>query len=141
MKKRKSQLQLQKKKTETAVKKYVKARDGNICQKSGEYCEGANCHASHVIPVSAGNQYRYDPLNMKVLTYHNHINWWHKNPVESGAWFKEKFPERHKYLFDKPRETVKFTLEELKEMEIDFKERTEDLLKQHKNANKNKRHT
>jgi len=128
MKRRKSPLQLQKIKTETAVKNYVKARDGYICQKSGEYCTGANCHASHVIPVSAGNQFRYDPLNMKVLTYHNHLNWWHKNPVEAGDWFKEKFPERHKYLFNKPRETIKFDIDELKEMEIKYIKLTEELM-------------
>ncbi len=110
---KKSPLQKQKIKTETAAKKFVKARDGYICQKCGKYLEGSNAHASHVIPVSAGNQFKYDELNMKCLCYHDHINWWHKNPVEAGEWFKEKFPERHKYLFGQSRQTVKCTIDEL----------------------------
>ena len=130
MKKRKSPLQLQKLKTEKAVKVYVKTRDGYTCQWCGKFLEGSNAHASHVIPVSAGNQFRYDPLNLKCLCYHCHLNLWHKNPVEAGEWFKEKFPERHKYLFSKPRETVKFDIDQLKEMELDFIQRTELLTKQ-----------
>ena len=125
---KKSPLQRQKLKTEMAAKKFVKVRDGYICQKCDKYLEGSNAHASHVIPVSAGNQFRYDELNMKCMCFHCHMNWWHKNPIEAGDWFKEKFPDRHEYLFGKPRETVKFTIDELKEMEQDFKNRTEQLL-------------
>ena len=124
---KKSPLQRQKIKTEKAAKDFVKARDKYICQKCNAHVEGANAHASHVIPVSAGNQFRYDPLNMKCMCYHHHINWWHKNPVEAGEWFKEKFPERHEYLFSKPKETVKFTIDELRNMEKDFKAMTVNL--------------
>jgi 5-methylcytosine-specific restriction endonuclease McrA len=120
-------LSKQKKKTEDAVKAYCKARDKYICQHCKKTLEKGNCHGSHVIPVSAGNQYRFDPLNIKTLCYHCHLNWWHKNPVEAGEWFKEKFPERHEYLFGKPRETVKFTVEELQEMEKHYKVLTEQL--------------
>jgi hypothetical protein len=35
---------------------------------------------------------------MKVLCYHCHLNWWHKNPIEAGRWFESKFPERVKEL-------------------------------------------
>jgi len=35
---------------------------------------------------------------MKVMCYHCHINWWHKNPIEAGKWFESKFPERLKEL-------------------------------------------
>ena len=43
----------------------------------------------------------FDPLNQKVLCFHCHINIWHKNPVESGEWFVNKFPERWEYLKEK----------------------------------------
>lgn len=35
---------------------------------------------------------------MKVLCYHHHIGWWHKNPLEAGDWFKATFPDRWDYL-------------------------------------------
>ena len=117
----------QKKKTETAVKKYVKARDNYICQRCLKKIKGSNAHASHVIPVSAGNQYRFDPLNLKCLCYHDHMNWWHKNPIEAALWFIKKFPDRYKYLFGKPKEKVKFTLEELIDMEVYYKRELEKI--------------
>ena len=80
------------------VKEIVSIRDKDICQKCGERVYGSNRHRSHVIPVSAGNKLAFDPMNMKVLCYHHHMNWWHKNPTEAGEWFKEKFPERYAYL-------------------------------------------
>lgn len=103
-------------KLEKLVKQSIRTRDDYTCQKCGKYTKGADCHVSHVIPVSAGNQFKYDPLNMKVMCYHHHLNWWHKNPVEAGEWFREKFPDRHEYLFGQPRETVKFSLDDLQEM-------------------------
>lgn len=126
---KKSALQRQKIKTEVAVKKYIKTRDNYTCQWCGSFLEGSNAHASHVIPVSAGNQFRYDPLNLKCLCYHCHLNLWHKNPVMAGEWFKGRFPERHRYLFSQPKRTVKFSLEELREMEVDYKTKTELLLR------------
>ena len=105
-----------KKRLETLVKDSVKKRDENTCQHCGKYVEGSDCHGSHVIPVSAGNQYRFDPINIKVLCYHCHLNWWHKNPIEATEWFKNKFPERYDYLFGQPRKTVKFTVSDLQAM-------------------------
>ena len=80
------------------VKKIVSLRDKDICQKCGVKVFGSNRHRSHVIPVSAGNKLAFDPMNIKILCYHHHINWFHKNPLEAAAWFKEKFPERALYL-------------------------------------------
>jgi len=54
-----------------------------------------------VIPVSAGGAFRFDPLNMKVLCYHCHLNVWHKDPIGAQKWFSEKFPKRYEYLFDR----------------------------------------
>ena len=101
-----------KKKLEILVKEYVKKRDNHTCQKCGKKVEGSDCHGSHVIPVSAGNQFRFDPMNIKVLCYHCHLNWFHKNPIEAAAWFRGKFPDRYEYLFGKPRQIRKITVPE-----------------------------
>jgi hypothetical protein len=114
--KKKPSISRLKKQLEILVKQFVKIRDKNICQRCGKYVTGSDCHGSHVIPVSAGNQFRFDPLNIKTLCYHCHINWWHKNPIEAGDWFQAKFPERYDYLFGKPRISVKYTVEWYQDM-------------------------
>jgi 5-methylcytosine-specific restriction endonuclease McrA len=96
--KKKTSKAILKKKLETLVKDYVKIRDNYTCQRCGKKVEGTNCHASHVIPVSRSGRLQFDPLNMKVLCYHDHINWWHKHPVEAGQWFTDTFPDRWAYL-------------------------------------------
>lgn len=103
------------KKLDELAGEYVKRRDKHICQHCGKYVEGTNEHVSHVIPRSAGHKLRWDYKNLKILCFRCHINWWHKNPIESGEWFKEKFPERHKYL-QKNRGIKRFTMTELKEL-------------------------
>ncbi len=108
------------KKLDKLVKDYVKRRDDYTCQRCGKFVEGADCHASHVIPVSRSGYLQFEPKNMKVLCYHDHINWWHKHPVESGAWFTDKFPERWEYLENLHRQRLKpMTVEELQE-KIDY---------------------
>lgn len=98
-------------------KDVVRKRDGNICQRCGKWVEDTSRHVSHVIPVSGGNKLRWDPLNMKILCYHDHINWWHKNPMEAAEWFSSKFPERWTYL-QQQKGMYKFTLTELEELVI-----------------------
>lgn len=93
-------------------KEVVRQRDGNVCQHCGKHVEGSNRHVSHVIPVSAGNKLRWDVMNMKILCYHCHINWWHKNPMDAYAWFSDKYPERWDYL-QQERGTYKFSFLEL----------------------------
>lgn len=101
------------------VKDYVKRRDNYTCQKCGKKLASRDCHGSHVIPVSAGLRWAYDPENIKILCFHCHINWWHKNPTESGVWFKQKFPERWVYIervkpeYNKHESIKDFQLEEL----------------------------
>ena len=99
------------------VKEIVSIRDKDECQKCGERVYGSNRHRSHVIPVSAGNKLAFDPLNLKILCYHHHINWWHKNPLEAQEWFKEKFPTRYEYLQANKgiKQMKEFEWEELKQ--------------------------
>lgn len=101
-------------------KDVVRKRDGNICQHCGKWCEGSNRQVSHVIPVSAGNKLRWDPLNMKILDYHCHLNWWHKNPMASAEWFASKYPDRWLYL-KQQQGTYKFTLTELENLVVELK--------------------
>lgn len=80
------------------AKQIVYIRDKNTCQHCGRLVAGSNRQASHVHPVSGGSPLRWDPLNMKVLCHHCHLNWWHKNPIESAEWFKKTFPDRYEYI-------------------------------------------
>ncbi len=96
-------------------KQVVRDRDGNICQRCGVWCEGSNRQVSHVIPVSGGNKLRWDPLNMKVLCYHCHLNFWHKNPMDASKWFAEAFPDRWEYLQEN-RGIQKFSIQELRDL-------------------------
>lgn len=106
-KKRKESLTAAKKRLEKLVKDYVKVRDNYTCQKCGEVVSGSNCHASHVIPVSRSGYLQFEPLNMKVLCYHHHINWWHKHPIDAGQWYTDKFPDRWEYLQELHQQRLK----------------------------------
>lgn len=98
VKARKEKISSLKKKLDKLVKDYIKKRDGYICQHCGKAVSGSDCHASHVIPVSRSGYLQFEPLNMKVMCYNCHMNWWHKHPVEAGKWFTDTFPERWEYL-------------------------------------------
>ena len=106
-KKRKESLTAAKKRLEKLVKDYVKHRDNYTCQHCHKIVEGMNCHASHVIPVSRSGYLQFDPINMKAMCYHCHINWWHKHPVESGQWYRDTFPERWEYLENLHKQRLK----------------------------------
>jgi 5-methylcytosine-specific restriction endonuclease McrA len=95
-----------KKKLMELIKAHVRRRDNYTCQHCGKQVEGSNCHVSHVRPVSSGNALAFDPINMKVLCYHCHINWFHKNPLEAAEWFKVKFYDRWEYLQEHKNDIV-----------------------------------
>ena len=79
------------------AKKSVYERDNYTCKRCQRQVYGKNCHASHIIPVSADGRLAFNPLNMKVLCYKDHL-WWHENPCESGMWYRSTFPENWRYL-------------------------------------------
>lgn len=105
-------------------KDVVRKRDGNICQHCGKWVEGSNRHVSHVVPVSGGHKLRWDPLNMKVLCYHCHLNYWHKHPMAAAEWFAAKYPERWAYLKEE-QGIRKFTIAELEELAESLKAQLE----------------
>lgn len=108
----------------------AKIRDGYVCQKSGEVLKGSNAHGSHVIPVSHGGSLPFDPENIITLSYHWHINWWHKNPMEASEWFKTKFPERWEYIQSHMNDEVHYKWfdyeEKIAEMKLKIKELEEN---------------
>jgi len=86
-------------KLDMLLAQYIRLRDKNICQHCGKTSEDNRAmHVSHIIPRSRGHRYRWEVLNAIILCFHCHINWWHKNPVEAGDWFRKAFSERYKYL-------------------------------------------
>ena len=113
-------------KLDTLAKTCAKVRDGYACQKCGLKVEGVNAHGSHVVPVSHGNNLRWDLLNIKCMCYHHH-QWWHLNPLESGIWFKEKFPARDLYLSEKKHIIKKFSMADLEELHEKLTEKLEEL--------------
>lgn len=113
---------------DTIAKTLAKIRDNYTCQKCDKAVEGTNCHGSHVIPVSAGNKLRWDLNNIKTLCYHDHINVWHKNPLEAAEWFKAKFPERDEYL-EENKGIRQFKRWELEEMLIEYRAKLKEVKK------------
>ena len=57
-----------------------------------------NAHGSHILPEGAYPLMSAEPYNILTLSYREHINWWHKSPLESAAWFNQKWPGRYKEL-------------------------------------------
>ena len=108
----KKSVSLFKKKADIVFKQFIRTRDGK-CLHCGNR---ENLQASHSIPVSHGNRLRYDEKNVITLCYHCHLNWWHKNPIEAGAWFKIVFPGNYEYVERVKNERVKFTITELEEI-------------------------
>lgn len=110
-----------KKELDKLVKDYVKERDNYTCQHCGAKVTGSNCHASHIYPVGSCSLLQFEPLNMKVLCYHCHINWWHKNPIEADEWIKSKFPDRVAILDVMKTVKTKTSTVELKELVDGYK--------------------
>ena len=117
---KKTQRKILVKKLDELSKEVVRQRDGNTCQRCQKWCEGSGRHVSHVIPVSGGHRLRWDVQNMKILCYHCHINWWHKNPMKAYEWFSTAFPERWEYLQEQEG-MYKFTITELEELVVKLK--------------------
>lgn len=97
------------------AKKVVQLRDHHQCQHCFKPASGSNGHTSHVLPKSTHGALKYVLDNLKLLCYHCHINWWHKNPIEAGMWFKSAFPERWDAVKDRKR-TRSYRIEDLEEI-------------------------
>ncbi len=109
------------------AKDNIKKRDGYRCQHCKKKVEGRSCQGSHVIPMSAIGQtsLAFDELNIKTLCAYCHKYWWHSNPIESGAWFKKKYPKRYAYLKRKlsDRDSIRLTAKQLQDLYDKLKEK------------------
>jgi 5-methylcytosine-specific restriction endonuclease McrA len=94
-------------------------RDG-CCQYCGRTGDGL--HASHVMNKGRWRNLEFDLINLKLLCYKCHINWWHKEPKEPADWFIAKWPHRWKYLMEKRDDAVGFKVDELLEIEVKLKQ-------------------
>ena len=126
MKKRKTKTPLQKlhDKCWAMAKKVIYLRDLGQCQHCYKRVEGTNAHTSHVLPKSTHGALRYVLLNLKLLCYRCHLSFWHKNPVESGAWFRQTFPYRWEIIKEMPRlksYRVDVLQEILEELQTEYK--------------------
>lgn len=100
---------------EVIAKVFSKQRDGFVCQMTGEKVSGTNAHASHVIPKSLGLRFKFDLENLKCLSYHSHINVWHKDPARAWEWFKVAFPSRAAHLDNIRRQKLEISTAQLAE--------------------------
>ncbi len=107
----------------------IRLRDDNRCQKCNKYITGSDSQPSHVIAKGNGaSKRRFDLLNIKLLCNHHHIPWWHKNPLESGEWFKEKFLARYNYLeIYRGGKPCPISTQEMKDLVEMYKEKVKDL--------------
>jgi 5-methylcytosine-specific restriction endonuclease McrA len=97
----------------TLVREYVCLRDKSVCQRCLRPVEGHNRHPSHVYGKKAYPRLEFEPDNVKILCFHCHINWWHKNPIEASEWFKQKFPDRDLILRELKMNQSPLTITEL----------------------------
>lgn len=104
------------KKLVAKAKACVKQRDKYTCQYCGKEVEGSNCHASHILNVGTHKNMELDPSNMKVLCYHHHMNWWHKDILHATKWFQEKFPVRYEYVMRMSKLDFKITTVQMAEL-------------------------
>ena len=94
---------------------YIKLRDDHTCQWCGKReFNSSGIHVSHVIPKSRGQSYRWNPLNLKCLCFHCHINTFHKHPLLAAEWFQERFPGRWEEL--QKIKNTKMSIMELEEL-------------------------
>ena len=126
MKKKKTRRQRLEKELDYLTAKIIKIQNNYTCQKCGKYVTGRNCHASHIIPKTR-HALRWNLINLMVLCLHDHRDWWHTNILEAQKWFKEKFPEKYKYLMKHKEDSGRFTLDELEELKVKLKQEIDEL--------------
>ncbi len=107
--------------------KIIRIRDDDTCQRCLKKVYGYNSHPSHVIPKSVAIHLRHDLLNLKLLCYHCHIFWWHKDPIEARRWFVEHFLGRHNYLCARRHDPRKDTITDLENRRDMLKEKLAEL--------------
>lgn len=110
------------KKLDDVCRERVRIRDKDICQKCGMVALKQNSHPSHVYTKKSYPNMRHELLNIKLLCLNCHTNWWHKEVLEAYEWFKEKFPERYKYLQIRKQFTEPLSIPDLEDLLKELKQ-------------------
>lgn len=110
------------KKCDSEMSKLVRER--GKCDRCGR--SDTNLHWAHVFG-RRNRTLRWDVNNAMALCYPCH-NWWHENPTESGAWFREKYPARYEYLTMHANKITKRTIKDYKQLLEDIKDKNYDKL-------------
>ena len=110
-------------------KQIVRITANHICQKCGKYVEKNDAHTSHVIPKGNGASWRrFDPLNIQLLCFHCHTQWWHKNILEAGEWFLRAYPHLDEYLIIyKGGKPAKISTPEMIDLVVEYKQKLKEL--------------
>lgn len=111
-----------KKHLDTIFSIYIRLRDKR-CQKCGSELQLQN---SHVIPRT-NLALRWDEKNCKALCVSCHLYWWHRDVLAAQKWFKQKFPERAKYLEKHRNDIADYTLEDYIKMYEELKIKVKQL--------------
>lgn len=76
----------QKKELNALLHEYCRLRDGDKCLHCGK---SGDLQLSHIYPKGRYKKMEFDEDNLKLLCWHCHFGWWHKNPIEAHEWLKE----------------------------------------------------
>lgn len=107
------------------LKQVCRLRDNYTCQHCGKHVEGQDAHTSHVITKGQGYKLRWDLLNVLLLCFHCHRQFWHDSG-EGIGWFKEKYPYRWEYL-NNSRGILKLSNEDMEEKLAELKQKKREL--------------
>lgn len=112
----------------TAHIKRLRAIQAECCRLRDKVCQrcgsgGGKLDTSHVFPKGKHPSMQFLMENVKLLcSLKCHKYWWHTHPIEATKWFKEKFPERYKFLLKKSQESILVDRVFLDQVEIYLKE-------------------
>lgn len=96
---------------QTQTKFNALIREKGVCEHCGRSYDAMNC--SHIYPVGAYPNLRFNVLNVLCLDARCHRFFWHDNPGDAWEWFKSKYPARYEYLTKAKNIFHKYTIEEL----------------------------
>src|SRR3990172_8849531 len=87
------------------LRQIVLIRDEFKCQKCGvgvRTGRGRGLEVAHLLPKGQYPALRHELLNVKLMCWNCHFNWWHKNPLEAWDWLRglngENFVENLRWM-------------------------------------------
>lgn len=112
--------------TQQAFNAWVRARDADLpCISCGRHHDG-QYHAGHYRTVGANPELRFEPLNVwkQCAPCNNHLS---GNLINYRISLLQRIGEEKVRWLEGPHEAKKYTVEELKAMTADYREKTKEL--------------